>query len=169
MIKTLTIEPLTKEAFAPFGDVIESEGREHFMINSGSTQRYHHLGDVQLDEQGKGIFSIFRATKLEYPLAIKMLERHPFGSQSFIPLSGNGFLLVVAPVGDGSENIDPATVRAFRAEAGQGVNYHTGVWHHPIMALRDNDEFLVVDRLGPGNNCDEFFFDDSIQLTVEFD
>ena len=66
-------------------------------------------------------------------------------------------------------NIDPSTVRAFRASARQGVNYHRGVWHHPIMALRDDDEFLVVDRSGPGNNCDEFFFDESIQLSIELD
>lgn len=167
MNKTLKIEPLTKEAFAEFGDVIESVGRDHFMINNGSTERYHNVGDVQLDEDGKGIISIFRAKMLEYPLQVKMLERHPFGSQSFIPLFGHEFLLVVAPVGDGSMNIDPSTVRCFRANARQGVNYHRNVWHHPIMALRDDDEFLVVDRSGPGNNCDEFFFDESINMTVE--
>ncbi|WP_445401229.1 ureidoglycolate lyase [Zobellella sp. An-6] len=167
MIKTLKIEPLTREAFAPFGDVIESEGRDYFMINNGSTRRYHKLGEVQLDEQGQGIISIFRAKTLDYPLSIKMLERHPFGSQSFIPLFGHDFLLVVAPVGDGGMNIDPSTVRAFRASGRQGVNYHRGVWHHPILALRDDDEFLVVDRSGPGNNCDEFFFDESVQLSLE--
>ncbi|WP_375058495.1 ureidoglycolate lyase [Zobellella sp. DQSA1] len=164
-MKTLKIEPLTREAFAPFGDVIESEGRDYFMINNGSTRRYHQVGEVQLDEQGQGIISIFRAKTLDYPLSVKMLERHPFGSQSFIPLFGHEFLLVVAP--PGTDTVDPAEVRAFRATGRQGVNYHRGVWHHPILALRDDDEFLVVDRSGPGNNCDEYFFDESVQLTLE--
>ncbi|WP_417617936.1 ureidoglycolate lyase [Oceanisphaera sp.] len=168
-MKTLKIEPLTKEAFAPFGDVVESEGRDYFMINNGSTQRYHQLGDVQLDEQGQGIISIFRAKMLEYPLHIGMLERHPFGSQFFMPLFDHEYLVVVAPIGDGSMSIDPSTVRAFRATGNQGVNYHRGVWHHPVMVLSDDDEFLVVDRTGPGNNCDEFFFDESIQLSVALD
>ncbi|MBM7455397.1 ureidoglycolate lyase [Oceanisphaera litoralis] len=169
MLNTLKIEPLTKEAFAPFGDVIESEGRDYFMINNGSTRRYHQLADVQLDEQGQGIISIFRTEMLDYPLQLKMLERHPFGSQVFMPLFGHDYLVVVAPVGDGSMNIDPSTVRVFRASGRQGVNYHRGVWHHPLMVLRDHDEFLVVDRSGPGNNCDEVYFDESVQLTIALD
>ncbi|WP_116474352.1 ureidoglycolate lyase [Zobellella maritima] len=165
--KTLAIEPLTKEAFAPFGDVIESEGRDYFMINKGSTRRYHRLAEVQTDQQGEGIISIFRATPLEYPLRIGMLERHPFGSQAFIPLFGNEYLLVVAPAGP--YQVDPAAVRVFRASGRQGVNYHRGVWHHPVLALTDNDEFLVVDRAGPGNNCDEYYFDDSVHLELKLD
>lgn len=164
MFKTLAIEPLTRQAFAPFGDVIESEGRDYFMINNGSTRRYHRLAEVQTDPQGAGVISIFRAKPLAYPLKISMLERHPFGSQAFIPLLGNAYLLVVAP--PGTDSVDPATVRAFRASGRQGVNYHKGVWHHPVLTLTENDEFLVIDRVGPGNNCDEYHFDGSIHLEL---
>jgi ureidoglycolate lyase len=89
------------------------------------------------------------------PRVIKMLERHPLGSQAFIPLLGHPFLVVVAPAGD--EPV-PGAVRAFRSNGRQGVNYHRGVWHHPVLTIEKRDEFLVVDRSGSGNNCDEHFF-----------
>ncbi|GAB7531804.1 ureidoglycolate lyase [Pseudomonas sp. 3A(2025)] len=155
-MRSLIIEPLTKHAFAPFGDVIETEGSAHFAINNGSTQRYHRLAEVQTatpDDQA--IISIFRAQTLEWPLTINMLERHPLGSQAFIPLLGNRFLIVVAPAGD---EPDPALIRAFVTDGKQGINYHRGVWHHPVLSLQAQDDFLVVDRSGEGNNCDEHFF-----------
>src|SRR3546814_16692963 len=99
-MRTLTIEPLTKEAFAPFGDVIETAGSDYFMINNGSTRRYHKLATVKTaapDDQA--IISIFAAEALEIPLVIRMLERPPLGSQAFIPLLGNPFLIVVRPLG----------------------------------------------------------------------
>jgi ureidoglycolate lyase len=95
-IRRLSIEPLTKQAFAEFGDVIESDNSDFFMINSGSTRRYHKLAttDVQ-DQDGEAIISIFQATPLSYPLTIKMLERHPLGSQAFIPLLGQPYKLLL--------------------------------------------------------------------------
>ncbi|MFJ2536465.1 ureidoglycolate lyase, partial [Pseudomonas sp. NPDC087614] len=92
-MRTLTIEPLTKEAFAPFGDVIETDGSDHFMINNGSTVETAQPED-------NAIISIFRADAQDMPLTVCMLERHPLGSQAFIPLLGNPFLIVVAPLGD---------------------------------------------------------------------
>ncbi|MBY4678397.1 ureidoglycolate lyase [Marinobacterium arenosum] len=161
---TLTIEPLTAEAFAPFGDVIETEGRDHFPINNGSTQRYHQLAEVEVaDGGGRPIISIFRAQMLDYPLSIKMVERHPLGSQAFIPLNGNPFLIVVAPKGD---EVDSGELRAFISNGRQGVNYHRGVWHHPILALQPEDDFLVVDRAGEGHNCDEYFFGDESSIVL---
>jgi len=132
-MRTLTIEPLTKEAFAPFGDVIETEGSEFFMINNGSTRRYHKLATVETAEpEDRAIISIFAAEALEMPLAIRMLERHPLGSQAFVPLLGHPFLVVVAPLGDAPV---PGHVRAFRSNGRQGVNYHRGVWHHPVLTI----------------------------------
>ncbi|WP_061037655.1 ureidoglycolate lyase [Vibrio coralliirubri] len=165
-IRRLSIEPLTKQAFAEFGDVIESDNSDFFMINSGSTRRYHKLAttDVQ-DQDGEAIISIFQATPLSYPLTIKMLERHPLGSQAFIPLLGQPYLIVVAPKGD-----DPtlANSRAFLSNGRQGVNYHKGVWHHPVLALTDQDQFLIVDRGGEGHNCDEVYFDsDRVALHLD--
>lgn len=155
-MRTLTIEPLTKAAFAPFGDVIETAGSDHFMINNGSTQRFHRLAEVQTaTADDKAIISIFRAQPLEMPLTVRMLERHPLGSQAFVPLKGKPFLIVVAPVGDVPL---AGEVRAFITDGVQGVNYHRGVWHHPILTIAQEDDFLVVDRSGEGNNCDEHFF-----------
>lgn len=155
-MRTLLIEPLSKAAFAPFGDVIETEGSDHFMINNGSTQRFHQLAQVQTDlPDDKAIISIFRAQALAMPLTIRMLERHPRGSQAFIPLKGKAFLIVVAPPAD---TPDPDQVRAFVSNGLQGINYHLGVWHHPVLAIDTEDDFLVVDRSGSGPNCDEHFF-----------
>lgn len=164
-MRTLPIEPLTKAAFAPFGDVIETEGSAHFLINNGSTQRFDRLADVQLGtEQDQAVISIFRARTLPMPLTVRMLERHPLGSQAFIPLLGNAFLIVVAPAGDVPRSED---VRAFISDGRQGINYYKGVWHHPVLALHDQDDFLIVDRKGPGNNCDEFFFEACDLLSLD--
>lgn len=97
-MRTLTIEPLTKGSLRPFGDVIETEGSDYFMINNGSTRRYHKLATVETAApEDQAIISIFAAEALEMPLVIRMLERHPLGSQAFIPLLGHPFLVVVAP------------------------------------------------------------------------
>ncbi len=95
-----------------------------------------------------------------------MLERHPKGSQAFIPLSGNPYLVVVAPIGD---EPDPNTIRAFYAKGSQGINYHKGVWHHPVLALEEKDQFLIVDRDGEGPNCDEHFFADGTAIVLTLD
>ncbi|WP_035024595.1 ureidoglycolate lyase [Enterovibrio calviensis] len=160
---TLTPEPLTKEAFAPFGDVIETGEREFFMINNGSTRRFHKLATTQVDEGSRVIINIFEATPLTFPLSIQMLERHPKGSQAFMPLLGNDYLVVVAAIG---ERPDPYKIKAFYAKGTQGVNYHCGVWHHPVLALTAKDQFLVVDREGEGNNCDEFFFSEQTRVIL---
>ncbi|KLN66838.1 MULTISPECIES: ureidoglycolate lyase [Vibrio] len=159
-IRRLTIEPLTKQAFAEFGDVIEVDNSDYFMINNGSTRRYHKLASTDVQEQGgEAIISIFQATPLSYPLTIKMLERHPLGSQAFVPLLGQPYLIVVAPKGD-----QPSlkSCRAFLSSGRQGVNYHKGVWHHPVLALTDQDQFLIVDRGGEGHNCDEVYFENDL-------
>ena len=164
-MRTLLIEPLTKHAFAPFGDVIETEDSAHFMINSGSTRRYHKLASVETSgPKDQAIISIFSVQALVMPMRIRMLERHPLGSQAFMPLLGHPFLIVVAPIGDSPEI---NSVRAFRSNGRQGVNYHRSVWHHPVLALATNDDFLVVDRSGVGNNCDEYFFDEEIYLRID--
>ncbi|WPP01377.1 ureidoglycolate lyase [Pseudomonas sp. HR96] len=163
-MRTLVIEPLTKEAFAPFGDVIETEGSSHFMINNGSTMRFHKLAAVETAQpQDQAIISIFRAEALQMPLTVRMLERHPLGSQAFVPLLGHPFLIVVAPVGDVPVS---GHVRAFITDGKQGINYHRGVWHHPVLTIEKRDDFLVVDRSGTGNNCDEHFFNEDELLIL---
>lgn len=167
MTRQLTVEPLTQEAFQPFGDVIDKEASSYFMINNGSTRRYHRMADVDVaDEGGMPIISIFQAMPLHYPLSIKMMERHPLGSQAFIPLLGNPYLILVAPKGD---KPDPNGLRAFLSNGKQGVNYYKGVWHHPVLALSEQDQFLIVDRAGEGNNCDEVYFTDNVRVELALD
>ena len=147
---TLRVEPLTRAAFAPFGDVIEAAAAaSHYAINAGTTTRFHDLAHIDASrEGGRPILSLFRAQPRTLPFRVILLERHPLGSQAFVPLSQRPYLVVVAE--------DPAALpRAFLARDGQGVNYRAGTWHHPLLALEETSDFLVIDRAGPGNNCDE--------------
>ncbi|MCB1612673.1 MAG: ureidoglycolate lyase [Xanthomonadales bacterium] len=144
----LPIEALTPEAFADFGVVISADAaREAYAINQGTTQRFHALATVDL-EGGQAAISLGRAQPVRLPLQISLLERHPLGSQAFIPLAGTRFLIVVAA----SPEQRP---RAFLADRGQGIQYRRGCWHHPLLALDQGGDFLIVDRIGPGDNCEE--------------
>ncbi len=149
----LTPIPLTQEAFAPFGDVIEvgSDG-EVRDINEGNTKRYHDLAQLTLDTAGgHAAINIFRSTPLNNPVTIKFMERHPLSSQAFMPLSGQPYLVVVAPKGQ----LDESAITAFLVRSDQGVNYHPGTWHHYCLALNQVSDFLVVDRIADDQNCDE--------------
>ncbi len=151
----LLIEPLTRAAFQPFGDVIETEGAARFEINNGAATRFHDLARVDVAAKGgHALVNVFRARPLPMPLTIAMLEKHPLGSQAFMPLGAEPFLVVVAPPG---EAVAPDDLRVFLTNGRQGVSYARGVWHHPVIALDRETDFLVVDRGGPGNNLVEFF------------
>jgi len=152
-MKRLVAEPLTREAFAPFGEVIAADaGVRHFSINGGNTERYHDLARLDPGPDGRLIVSIFRGQPRPLPFLVEMMERHPRGSQAFMPLADEPYLVVVAPPGPPP---GPADLRAFLAAPGQGVNYAAGTWHHPLLALHRVCDFLVLDRAGPGDNCDE--------------
>ncbi|MGG4773493.1 ureidoglycolate lyase [Paenalcaligenes sp. Me52] len=152
MTLTLRLEKLDRDTFAPFGDVIEaSDKAQHFSINEGNTERYHDLANIEPGPDGKAIVSIFRGQPRTLPFTVTMMERHPKGSQAFIPLSGLPYLVVVAEAGPTPEVKD---LRLFLAQGNQGVNYATGVWHHPLLGLDEVVDFLVIDRKGPGDNCD---------------
>jgi ureidoglycolate lyase len=161
-LQTITPKPLTKDAFSAFGDVIEaSSGAKNFAINDGFTQRYHDLAKVDVnDNDGHTLINIFRSTPLAQPIAIKMMERHPHGSQAFIPMGENPFLIVVAPAGE----FDSNNIEVFLANANQGINYHKGTWHHFCLALGSESDFLVIDRGGAGDNCDVLELDGSLMI-----
>lgn len=146
----LKLLPLTQEAFSPYGDVIGTEGKEFFHINNGQTERYHDLALVEIIQQDRALVSINRAQPLEMPITVTQLERHPLGSQAFIPLNGERFIVVVAL---GDEQPDPETMLGFITDGRQGVNYHRNVWHHPLFAWQKVTDFLTVDR-GGSDNCD---------------
>ncbi|SMF75165.1 ureidoglycolate lyase [Xaviernesmea oryzae] len=152
----LEILPLTKQAFASYGDVIEADPSTMRLINGGTTERYHALAEpVVTGEPVRLIFNIFRSQPRQFPYAVTMMERHPFASQSFTPLSGRPFLAAVSD----DEGGMPGKPRVFLVQPHQGVNYFPDVWHHPLMALGAVSDFLVVDRDNPPENYEEFFFE----------
>lgn len=163
--RTLTVEPLTAEAFAEFGDVIEVGGGDHYGINGGAVERYHDLARIDIDGAGDGrpAISLARCNRITgRPFRITLVERHPLGSQAFIPLSATPLPVVVAPAG----RFDPARLRAFVSNGRQGINYLRGTWHVPLMCQEPGQQFLIVDRAGSGDNCEELPLAEEIR--VEF-
>lgn len=157
--RQIPIQPLTKEAFKPYGDVIQVAEAHHFTINQGWAERYSNLASLDLlEEKGTPTIGIVRAEPRAMPMQVKLMERHPIGSQLFIPLVPRPFLVVVGPAGALPK---PEMLVAFRTVAGQGINYGRGVWHHPLIALDQSTDFLVVDRQGDGSNLDEESFADA--------
>jgi len=164
-VKKLLPEPLTAAAFVPFGELIAVDAaKRHFSINGGNTERYHDLAELVPGPDGKLIVSIFRGQPRQLPFAIEMMERHPLASQAFVPLTAQPYLVVVARPGPAP---GPDDLRAFLARPGEGVNYAPGTWHHPLLALNEICDFLVVDRSGPGNNCDEVRITPAVNLSLE--
>lgn len=158
----LPVEPLTRQAFSAFGDVMEADpGHQQYAINAGTSQRFHDLATLEPGAGGRLIVSIFRAQPRQLPFKVSMLERHPKASQAFMPLNGKPFLVVVAPQGD---SVNPAQIRAFLASGQQGVNFAPGTWHHPLLALNGQSDFLVIDRDKPEDNCEECLLAQPLQI-----
>ena len=160
MSGVIHIEFLTVAAFAPFGDVLDVSGEPDKIINQGLCGRYHDRAAVDVTD-GKAGISLFNAQARQLPLVLDMVERHPDGSQAFLPMSFSPFLVIVAP----DENGKPGRPRAFLSTAGQGVNYHRGTWHGVLTPLHAPGLFAVVDRIGAGENLQEHWFD--TPFTVE--
>ena len=154
-------EPLTAEAFAPFGEVIQAAGHVPRLINEGTCERFDDLAPVDvLAGGGRPLISIFKAAPRPLPFAVRVLERHPLSSQAFFPLDGVPFLVVVAEGGD------VRRIRAFRAAGDQGVSYRRNTWHHALLAIGQTSRFLVVDRGGAGENCDEGVVDPPVMVML---
>ncbi|MXN67463.1 ureidoglycolate lyase [Stappia sp. GBMRC 2046] len=156
-MRTVKVERLTKAEFAPFGDVIEKEGVENFKINDGRCTRYHDLAHVEIaGPQPRALVNIFESTPVSFPYELRMVERHPFGSQAFVPLSDRPFLVIVCE----DEGAVPVRPRAFVTAPGQGINFFRNTWHGVLTPLEAVSDFVVVDRGGEGNNLEEYFFDE---------
>jgi ureidoglycolate lyase len=156
--------PLTAAAFAPFGEVIETAGHKARLINEGTSERFDDLAPVDvLANGGRPLISIFKATPRPLPFRVRGLERHPLSSQAFYPLDGLPFLVVVAEPGD---TPSASRIRAFRASGSQGVSYRRNTWHHALLALGETCHFLVIDRGGPEENCDEVVIDPAVVVTT---
>lgn len=154
MNRTVNIEPLTQDAFAPFGDVLEASGPPDKIINQGLCHRFHDRAHLDFMEGTAGV-SLFNAEPRALPLTLEMMERHPLGSQAFLPMSFDPFLVIVAPDRDGK----PGHPHAFMTCAGQGINFHKGTWHGVLTPLHTPGLFAVVDRIGPGDNLQEHWFE----------
>lgn len=154
-------QPLTAEAFAPFGDVLEVAGAPDRIINQGICGRHHDLARLDF-EGGRAGVSLFDATPRALPCSLDMVERHPDGAQCFIPMSEHPFLVIVAPDADGV----PGAPLAFVTSPGQAVNYHRGTWHGVLTPLRAPGLFAVVDRIGPGANLEEHWFDTPFEVVA---
>jgi ureidoglycolate lyase len=160
----LRASPLTAREFAPFGEVIEIEARESRWINDRTCRRYDDLAEVDVQQAGgRPLISIFEALPRPLPLQVRMLERHPLASQAFFPLDARPYLVVVAE--DGPLPI-AERVRAYWSNGAQGVNYRRNTWHHSLIALDRVSRFLVVDRGGPGDNCEEISVDGRVLVTA---
>lgn len=150
----IVIEPLTAEGFAPFGDVLTLRDSPDKLINQGLCGRHHDLAQLDFSDGRAGI-SLFDAEPRSLPYQLDMVERHPEGSQAFIPMSQEPFLVIVAP----DEGGRPGTPRAFLTAPSQAINFHRNTWHGVLTPLSAPGLFAVVDRIGPGDNLEEFWFD----------
>jgi len=156
-------QKLTKAAFARFGEVLELEGAQHYGINQGFTERFHKLGEADTAaEGGSAIISMFVGEPRPAPIEIKLMERHPLGSQAFYPLQDRPWLVVVA-----DDPLTPNSLHAFTATGQQGVNYGRNVWHHPLLVLDPGSRFLIVDRKGAGKNLEEQWFEAGVEIKLE--
>ena len=142
-------KPINKENFSKFGDMITTENIKPVDINNGYAKRFDDIAKVDTsNNNGETTISIFSALKRSFPMKIDMMEKHPLGSQAFIPMKETTFLTLVAPKG---EKLEIDKIESFIVPKGKGVNYKTGVWHFPLISTEDMD-FLVVDRKGSGEN-----------------
>ncbi|HEY5774642.1 MAG TPA: ureidoglycolate lyase [Xanthomonadales bacterium] len=159
----IRLEALTKEAFAPFGDVLETSAVEPRLINFGHTQKFGNLAQVAVGEGGIAQISIYRSSAIDLPFRIHRVECHPLGSQAFYPLHHRPFPVVVARAGNAP---GPADLRVFLTNGRQGVNLHPGVWHHYQLSLGQDSDYLVIDRAGEGDNYREQHFEEEVWLVI---
>jgi ureidoglycolate lyase len=144
-------EPLTIAAFAPYGDVLDATGKPDRMINAGLCARFHDRARIDIAD-GRAGLSVFDAVARSLPYAFDLVERHPLGSQAFVPMTQAPFLVIVAP----DEHGTPGTPRAFLTNGAQGINLHRGTWHGVLTPLQAPGLFAVLDRIGEGPNLEEY-------------
>lgn len=154
-------EPLTAEAFRPFGDVLCLGPAPDKVINQGLCGRHHDLATLDFGPGGRAGISLFDAEPRALPYRLEMVERHPEGSQAFLPMTQSPFLVIVAP----DEAGRPGAPRAFLTDPGQGVNYARGTWHGVLTPLAAPGLFAVVDRIGDTANLQEHWFADPYLIT----
>ena len=161
MTHEIRIQKMTREAFEPFGDLMDCTGAADREINLGGGERFSDRAHMDFADGGRAGVSLVKARLRSLPFSLAMLERHPLGSQAFIPMSTDPFLVVVAPDEDGK----PGTPIAFETDPGQAVNYLRNVWHGVLTPLYGSGQFAVIDRIGEGDNLEEHWFDEPWRIT----
>jgi len=165
----LTPEELTEENFADFGEVVSIQSKQSKTINNGFAEKFTDIASLDTKEdQGQSSVHIFVAKSRQFPLNISMLEKHPYFSQTFIPRHSSPFIVVVAPP---SEKPSIEKIKAFITNGEQGINYSRGVWHFPLISIKDNSQFIVIDRkhnedIDTIEQCEEIIIDD-VNVTLE--
>lgn len=154
MTRTVALESLTPDAFAPFGDVLAATG-DFRLINEGLCHRHHDRARLDFGPEGRAGISIFDAVPRALPYAFTLVERHPEGSQAFVPMHAHPFLVIVAP----DEGDRPGRPRAFVTDGTQAINFHRGTWHGVLTPLSTPGLFAVIDRIGTTANLQEYSFD----------
>lgn len=163
MNRTITASLLNRESFAEFGDVIDKCGGVQYPINQGMTKRYHGLAATEVaGPDARVVISIAEGTPYRFPLKLALVERHPLGSQAFIPLGMRPFLVVVC----GDDSAGPGQPLAFITQPGQGVNYRRNVWHGVLTPIGRMQDFLIVDREGAGTNLEVFEFPEPYDIQL---
>ena len=161
MSRTLLAQPLTADAFSRFGDVLETGSQPTMMINEGNCARHSDLATTDFADARAGI-SVFQANSYSVPHSLKMMERHPLGSQAFIPMTDDAFLVIVAEDVSGV----PGVPQVFITSGQQGVNYYRNTWHGVLTPLNGSGLFTVVDRIGDGDNLQEHWFETPWQIEI---
>ena len=159
----LRLQPLTRQAFFPFGQVLETDGLNPKLINFGRTQKFGDLAKISLDGGGRAQFSIYRSSVIDLPFRVRLMERHPLGSQAFYPLHGRPFPVIVAATDTAPGYAD---IKVFLTNGRQGVNIHPGVWHHYQLTLEQVSDYVVLDRRGGGENYEETHLDEEVILEI---
>ncbi len=162
MSAVIHTEPLSPAAFSPFGDVLAASGAPDMVINQGLAGRFHDLARLDFGDGRAGI-SLFRAEGRSLPYRLEMLERHPLGSQAFIPMQAAPWLVIAAPDNAGA----PGLPRAFLAAPGQAINFHRNTWHGVLAPLETSALFAVIDRIGEGNNLEEHWLKTPYTVTPQ--
>lgn len=161
---TLHAVPITPERFAPFGDVIHAAPDSRSAMNDARFKRFGELAQVHTEGRNAAISIVRCRVATSLPYRFDMVERHPYGTQAFIPLSRFRFFVVVAAA---RESVEPGDLHAFVTNGRQGINYRKGVWHMPMIAQEAGQEFVIVDRGGNSENCEEHYFSEPVTLVEE--
>ena len=158
-MKELKLNQLNKDQFQPFGDIIDKNQEIPFEINNGNCLRYNNLAKLSFTDGQAGI-SLFESKKITFPYSFNFMEKHPLGSQAFIPIFGCRFIVIVANESNGK----PSEPLAFITNHGQGINYHKNIWHGVLTPLEAPGLFAVVDKIGIDKNLEEFWFNENVVI-----